>query len=137
MGTDEETRLEQHARRLEGEVEATQAVRIVARLDAEWFDTFHVNQLRAKRDELARRVRSARSALAVWRDRTAKRRRELDAGDENSQPGVTSIVRLTFRIGLAMTSFVLVVEAGTLSAMALALLPVAVLWIGWFLERDE
>jgi hypothetical protein len=137
MGTDEETRLEQHARRLEGEVEATQAVRIVARLDAESFDTFHVNQLRAKRDELARRVRSARSALAVWRDRTAKRRRELDAGDENSQPGVTSIVRLTFRIGLAMTSFVLVVEAGTFSAMALALLPVAVLWIGWFLGRDE
>jgi hypothetical protein len=69
MVTDEDTQLEQHARRLEGEVEATQAVRIVARLDAEWFDTFHVSQLRAKRDELARRVRSARADLVVWRAR--------------------------------------------------------------------
>ncbi|MCA2981426.1 MAG: hypothetical protein INH41_06315 [Myxococcaceae bacterium] len=136
MDTDEETRVERLAGRLEAQVEAFRALSIVDGLDATQALGARLTAARARRDELAARVRRARAEVTAWRERTRARRQALEGGGERFQPVFTSLLRLGLRLALAVGSFCLAAHDGSPAAFALALAPVGVLWVFLFAERD-
>jgi uncharacterized membrane protein YdbT with pleckstrin-like domain len=135
MWNDEAQELEREAARLEAKVSVHHAGLVVKRLEAEAFEQREREVARKRRDELADRVRLARAEVAAWRERTARRAQALQDGEERQQGWFTSMARGSFRLALIVVSACAVVTDGSVSALALALLPVVALWCAFLGEQ--
>jgi hypothetical protein len=134
MWIDDEVVAAHEAARLEREVARSEGERVLSRLTAARVEAAKLGQLVARRDELARRLVSVTDEAAARRHETKARTEFLREGGERTQRYLVSVVRLAFRLVLAVSSFRLLAEVGTPAALGLALLPIGAMWLVWLWE---